>query len=528
MPDGGIVWKEYFASRTASVVDRLLPPDVTPQKVRDKKIIRDAIWGFSSFLQHEISVIDSPILQRIRGIHQTALAYYTYPSSTHNRFQHSLGAVALADKVLRSINDRLQSRREETISTTQQQEVRLAALLHDISHGPFSHGTEEYFSKHPAFDNLKEEEPTLFGTASAGEILGYFMITSKPFEAFWKKVVALYPEQQLHLISLENVAKMILGQPPNPTDRFLAQIINGPFDVDKLDYLPRNGYYTGLHLDIDVDRLLLAIDLEREGEARLLTIDLAGVSALEQLLFSKMVIFTSVYHHHKVRSSIWALFRLLDCLMEGSGIRGISLKDDAEDEAGKPYPNPFSFLLLDDHDILALDASTGPAEYRKRLAHLLDQVKSRQLLKRALVLSPGTMEEDGSGSEFARLCEPENRRIADRICAEIARRSELTSEDVIVDTPKPPRFEAISTEARIRLSRQKVADLEDVFPTRGWVTGYAMFKSKAYVLAPEEHRPRVGKEAIAVFRENGIKAKAEALELAKQERDLVVSVFSPV
>jgi uncharacterized protein len=525
-------WHDHFREEASKVVEYYLPKDYTPQRFGDKKVIRDAVWDFNTFFQHEISLIDTPLVQRLRGIHQTALAYYTYPSATHNRFQHSLGATALAEKVLGSLDDKLSRRNEKPIPLSQRYEVRLAALLHDISHGPFSHGTEEYFRRHPGFQGLKDEDPKLFGTTQPGEMLAYFMVTSKPFATFWEKIKSLYPdERDLGVIDLERVARLILGNPSNPRDLYLAQIINGPFDVDKLDYLPRDGYNTGLHLDIDVDRLFLALDLENDAKTKstVLTIDLSGVAALEQLLFGKMLIFTSVYHHHKVRASLWSLFQLLDCLLETPEFKGSSLADpELKDGRGRPYPNPFAFLLLEDGDILQAHDILRPSssEIVKRVGQLVSDLKQRKLLKRALVLSLGTIEEDGSASEFARLCDPENRRkLADEICDEIVKRSNLRAGDVVIDIPKPPRFESMSREARIRLSRERVADLEDVFPTRGWVTGYAEYKNRIYIFAPEEHRAIVGRRSVEVLKSRGMSTKAEALELAKQDHDFVISMF---
>jgi HD superfamily phosphohydrolase len=322
---------------------------------------------------------------------------------------------------------------------------------------------------------------------------------------------------------------MIIGQPPTPQDRYLAQIINGPFDIDKLDYLPRDGYYTGLHLDIDVDRLLLSVEPWKSSDSAptILAIDFSGVSALEQLLFSKMVIFGSVYHHHKVRSSLHSLFRIFDCIKDSPGIKGVCLADhEFRDEAGEPYPNPFSFLLLDDHDFLSgYSVSENVPEGLRKLNQLIIDLKGRKLLKRALVISIGALEEDGSASEFARLQDPDNRQLLERIRQDIATASGQSGDDIVIDIPSPPRFEAIAKEARIKLSEDRCVELEQAFPTRGWVTGYAEFKNRVYILCPEDTRGQVGQRSVDVLKEYGISVKPEALEHAKQDRDIIRSKF---
>jgi HD superfamily phosphohydrolase len=522
-------WVCFFQEKCNEVVEKWLPVSYNPQRVRDNKVIRDALWGFNLFYNYEISIIDSPLFQRLRNIQQTSLAQLTYPSATHTRFQHSLGANALSEKILSSLQRKQIERKGAEIERPQWIETRLAALLHDVGHGPFSHGSEEYFGKHPAFAALKTQSPDLFKDCAAGEILSYFMIDSKAFEVFWNKLCVLYPEKNLHHVDLRRIANMIIGRAPLPQDRYLAQLINGPFDVDKIDYLQRDGYFTGLHLDIDIDRLLLAVEIWKANpaEPNVLAIDISGVSALEQLLFSKMVIFSSVYHHHKVRSSLHSLFHIFDCIKESSGINGISIADHEfmNEVDGKPYPNPFSFLLLDDHDILsACSASANSTKLNK----LVFDLKNRKLLKRALVLSLGTIEEDGSASEFARLQDPANRRLVEQIRNEIADKSGQPINEIIIDLPSPPRFEAVAKEALIKLSEKRCVELEEAFPTTGWVTGYAEFKNKVYILCPEEVRGLVGKRAIEILKEHDISVKAEALELAKQDDDIVRSVFPSI
>jgi len=522
-------WVRFFEKKTNEVVEKLLPNTYNPQRVRDNKVFRDVLWGFSLYYPHEISIIDSPLFQRLRGIQQTSLAQYTYPSATHTRFQHSLGATALVEKVLTSLQRRQVECGGAQIENTQWLEARLAALLHDIGHGPFSHGSEEYFKRHPAFKAL-EDQRKLFKERAASEILTYFIVKSRAFKWFWKKITLLYPEKNLHLVKLEKVARMIIGQPPTPQDHYLAQIINGPFDVDKLDYLPRDGYNTGLHLDIDVDRLLLTVELWKASPTApcVSAIDLSGVSALEQLLFSKMVIFTSVYHHHKVRSSLHSLFKILDFIIDKKiKIKGVSLGDSEfkDGTTGKPYPNPFNFLLIDDHDILGGHLVSKNTSMAKRLNELIVDLKNRKFLKRALVLSLGVLEEDGSESEFAHIQDPRNRHIVQQIRQEIANASGQPINDIIIDIPSAPRFEAMAKEARIKLSEKRCVELEAAFPTRGWVTGYAAFKNRVYIFCPEDVKGRVGYHAVDVLKQHGISVKPEALEHAKQDINIIKSKF---
>ena len=96
---------EAFKAEVETAVSQLFSNHV-PNKVSDNKVIRDAVFGFNQFYKHEISLLDSPLIQRLRRVHQTSLAVLTYPSSTHTRFEHSLGVTGMADKMIQSLNNK--------------------------------------------------------------------------------------------------------------------------------------------------------------------------------------------------------------------------------------------------------------------------------------------------------------------------------------------------------------------------------------------------------------------------------------
>src|SRR6266436_76003 len=125
------------------------------------KVIHDPLWGTNRFSWRELALIDTPLLQRLRVIHQTGLAHYVYPSAQHSRLEHSLGVVTIASRIFDALVQRhfgeLQtivkaiSPNSEIAQTIAQfrQELRLAALLHDIGHSLFSHASERVYSRIP-------------------------------------------------------------------------------------------------------------------------------------------------------------------------------------------------------------------------------------------------------------------------------------------------------------------------------------------------------------------------------------------
>jgi len=236
------------------------------------KIMRDVIWGLCRYEPYELALIDSPVFQRLRNIFQTSLALFTYPCSVHSRFEHSLGVATVANRMLDAVEERTKRR-----NSVLRLETRIAALLHDLGHGPFSHSSEKFYEQltdkagnliFGEYGLLAKENPSLFSRASASEVLTYLMVTTRSFETLWDKIVEMYKDRkpELRQVDLERVGSMILGVDEKVGDdgRFYRAIVNGPFDADKLDYLPRDGYFTGLEIVVDIERLLVFIYRSRK------------------------------------------------------------------------------------------------------------------------------------------------------------------------------------------------------------------------------------------------------------------------
>lgn len=476
-----------------------------PRKIRDKKVIRDPILGFNMLYKHEINLIDSPLLQRLRGIFQTSLALYTYPSAIHSRFEHSLGCVALAEKFLHAVEEE---------NGTARAEVRLAALLHDCGHGPFSHASEKIYGQYKIFDDLEKEFPEIFisGKPKAHEILGYLIIKSKAFENLFKKIIGLYdhepPFGDLSKVDLGKVAKMILGQRENHREKYLAQIINGPFDVDKLDYLQRDGYFTGLQMLLDLDRLFITVGTYSESSTseKVLCVDISGATALEQLLFNKMLIYSSVYHHHKVRSGLCSFLALFEKIKNNSWtINGLSFSD------------PVDFLKVDDYDIF--NSLHNSEELSKEVRHL----KLRSLLKRALVIGEPLMEDDISSISFSRYKDKESALLSLRDA--IAKAAKVSTNDIFIDFPDAAGLHRTAIEAMVRLSPDTAVPLLEIFPVQGWSTGYSQFRYRVYIFCPYGKEEAVARATYKVLKDENIRLKRTAFELAKHSKTFIDSVY---
>src|SRR5678815_2453721 len=194
----------------------------------DPDVIRDPLWDNIRLDHAALAVLDSPPVQRLRYIRQLGHAFLVYPGATHTRFEHALGAYHLTCRALSSLADRGEL---DDVPEDERLAVRLAALLHDIGHYPFSHALEEAgFPSHEALGVRKLREGEL------GECL--VQVGGKTFPS--------------------TIGALITGKSPSP----LQGLISGTIDLDKVDYLSRDARMCGVpYGTVDVDRLLSSLTL---------------------------------------------------------------------------------------------------------------------------------------------------------------------------------------------------------------------------------------------------------------------------
>ncbi len=238
--------------------------------------IRDPIHGFITLTPKEFEIVDSPLFQRLRGIKQLAFAHLVYPGALHSRFEHSLGVFHISSLLTKS----LYLEKEDV------ENVCLAALIHDIGHGPFSHVSEEaleiYCDKEKIEKRLKGDREKIHELITEDIILN-----SQLCDIIGKR-------------GCEIIAKLLSSGYGDPA---LKSIVSGPIDADKQDYLLRDSYYCGVKYGVfDLHQLHkeFATIVDLSGEGKRLGISVDGVIALEQFVLAKYYITTQVYRH-KIR-----------------------------------------------------------------------------------------------------------------------------------------------------------------------------------------------------------------------------------
>ena len=239
------------------------------------EVLRDPLWNNIRLDREALAVADTPPVQRLRYVRQLGHAFLVYPGATHTRFEHALGAYHLARRALTQLEES-----GTRIDPHDAQRIRLAALLHDIGHYPFSHALEE--AGLPAHEGLAARHLADGALAAALAALG---------------------------VTADSLLTLIRGRAREP----LAGLVAGSLDVDKLDYLSRDAWMCGVPYGvIDVDRLLASLTLAAGADGRpTVAVHEKGLAALESLLFAKYQMYRNVYWHHAVRSATVMFKRLV-------------------------------------------------------------------------------------------------------------------------------------------------------------------------------------------------------------------------
>ncbi len=225
--------------------------------MQSKKIFNDPVYGFISFPFELIyQIIDHRYFQRLRRIKQLGLTNYVFPGAQHTRFQHAIGAVHLAKQAIET----LRSKGNE-ITDFEAEAVMIAVLLHDIGHGPYSHTLENCLvSVH------HEEISLLFMQKLNDEFEGKLQCT---IEIFTNR----YPK------------------------KFLHQLVSSQLDVDRMDYINRDSFFSGVHEGtISSERLIRMMDVRNEE----LVIEQKGIYSVENFIISRRLMYWQVYLHKTV------------------------------------------------------------------------------------------------------------------------------------------------------------------------------------------------------------------------------------
>ena len=257
--------------------------------------VRDPVHGFIAYNDWERAIIDHSAFQRLRRIRQLALSELVYPGSNHTRFAHALGTMDVATRMFDSIVskqwDYLRNVRkyDESGIRRDRQIVRLAALLHDVGHSPFSHSGEALFPLNPASGRKHHHEE----------------YSSKIIETAFCQAIEQHPGNENYGIKASDVANIVSGvtdpASPGSARRLMWRpIVTSQLDADRCDYLLRDSLHAGVSYGrYDLDRILDTINLGlNESDDTVIAIEEGGWHAAEGLIIARYSMFTQVYYQH--------------------------------------------------------------------------------------------------------------------------------------------------------------------------------------------------------------------------------------
>ena len=329
-----------------------------------RKIINDPVFGFLSIPNDLIyDVLQHPYVQRLNRIRQLGLSYLVYPGATHSRFGHSLGAMHLMQEAIRSL-------RLKDVEITEQEETAamIAILLHDIGHGPFSHVLE-----HTIVDGVTHEDISL--------------------------LMMLRINEDLHG-QLDTAIAIFKNEYPK---HFLHQLISSQLDVDRMDYLCRDSFFTGVQEGrVASERLLKMLDVRDDK----LVVQIKGIYSVEKFLVARRLMYWQVYLH---KTSVAAEQHLIKILSRAKELARESREWRVE--RGELFCSPAlryflyqnvtfadfgvhsealeQYALLDDNDVLSAIKAWISSE-DKVLSALSKSFINRQLFRGELLDAPLT------------------------------------------------------------------------------------------------------------------------------------------
>jgi HD superfamily phosphohydrolase len=265
------------------------------------KIIRDPIHGDIKIEGIFLDFLEAPEIQRLYNIKQLGFAHLVFPGGHHTRFEHSLGTYFMAVKACEILE----------LNDAQKELVSCAALLHDIGHGPFSHTLESILRNALNVDHVDLTEKLILGEHTI-------------FDDDEKKIiqpVTVFDILNNHGVDHHKIIDIIKG---NGKD-YLSQFLNSPVDVDQLDYLMRDAYYTGVAYGlIDAERFLTSLTVVNG----VLGISKKGVSVVENILMARTLMYSSVYFHKTVRIAELMLSKAIELSKDSHPFEFFKMTDD--------------------------------------------------------------------------------------------------------------------------------------------------------------------------------------------------------
>jgi len=408
------------------------------------KVVRDPIHGNIKLKDFFVDLLESPEIQRLYNIKQLGFAHLVFPGAHHTRLEHSLGAYNIAYQISEMLD----------LDDEDKLEITSAALLHDIGHGPFSHTLESILMEKIGIDHIDVTEKFLLGEYEI------FQDDEKQVIQI-KSVNDILNENSIDKKGLVNIIRGKTHKKP-----FLSQMLNSTIDVDQLDYLIRDAYYTGVAYGmIDLERLLQTLTIYHNC----LAVKRKGVSVLENILMARGLMYSSVYFHKTVRIAELMLSKAIEEVSD---------------------PEPFDIFRMTDAEIMERLKKIGSFQHE-----IVTRLKYRKLFKQAYALSFSDIDKQHMNT----IKNLENVDVRREKEAEFQKVLKIPRGHVIIDVP---RIELLRAEPRIHKTdigiinvNDEVKTLDDFTPVANAIRSRITPDWIVMIVTDEKHRSIVSKKA---------------------------------
>jgi HD superfamily phosphohydrolase len=411
--------------------------------IENHKIVRDPIHGDIKITGMLVDLLKTPEVQRLHNIKQLGFAHLVFPGAHHTRFEHSLGSSMIASQIADILA--LNGKGKELITC--------AAQLHDIGHGPFSHTLESILLERFGVNHVDLTEKLILGNYDILDVKEQQYISAP-------KVHEILDKYQVNEKDIVNIIRGKLSK-----KSYLSQLLNSTIDVDQLDYLMRDAYYTGVAYGmIDLQRLLQTIMIYKGN----LTIMRKGVNVVENILMARALMYSSVYFHKTVRIPELMLSKALEKI---------------------PGAEPFEFFRMTDAEIMTSLKTMGQFQQE-----IITRLKYRDLFKQAYAVSSQDLDKQGFNVV---------KKLEDVL---IRRQKEHELEDVF-NIPKGhiiidvPRSELLRAEPRINktdiqvIDRNEIKTLDDFTPVAKAIRSRIAPDWAIMLITDEKYRKIVAKKS---------------------------------
>jgi HD superfamily phosphohydrolase len=323
-----------------------------PKQFRPKQL-NDPVWGTIELLPREVALLDSQLLQRMRGVRQLGLAQLVFPGASHDRLEHIMGVVGAVERMADALDRQVTRRNTEMkragvtgesipgVDAEERETLRLAAMFHDLGHGPFSHAIEPVLEVHSPLGTqtgatdadwrrdlklartLLIERYSLNSAPATSEVIAVMIVISDAVTELLQH--GMYRLGGLDAAQVqERIIAAIIGGVDGPGVTHLSTVISGQVDADRLDFLMRDAHHSGLRIGFDTERLLSKLEILQVRDGNLESADAAlrariakadhnvfhqigiaasGYGSFEQMLIGRTFLYDRLYHHHKVRAA---------------------------------------------------------------------------------------------------------------------------------------------------------------------------------------------------------------------------------